>query len=897
MNQRTRILLLLLTTLRANSLPENITIGGLFDSQDETLEIAFRYAVEKVNYLRWLLPKSRLLTHVEKLEHGDSFMASQKVCSMLKNGVAAFFGPQSEMTTSTVQSICDTLEIPHIETRWDYRMRREDYSLNLYPHPGKLSEVLAEIVKKFDWWNTFAVLYEDSDSLARVQDILKLAKKDYHVVSWQLPEGNNYREVFRDMKRNAQFRIVLDCSVEILPEVLKQAQQIGMMSDSYEYFITNLDMQTIDYEDFKYSGTNITGIRLLDPNKRDVRAIVSEWKFGEYQKRDPKAYNITENNLRAEAALMYDAVMLFATALTDLDLSNKIDIRPLSCDSNDAWAHGNSLINYMKLVQTSEHLPTLTGRLKFDPEGFRTDFHIDVIKLTAEGFLKIGYWSSSMLNITWPPLPQPDPADERIVYNVSVKFGPPYFMNRTSNEVLTGNDRYEGYVVDLVEKVAQVANFSYRFVPVPDDQYGSRLDDNTWNGQIGEILNGHAQIAVGDLTITSSREEVVDFSTPFMNLGITLLFRAKEKQKPELFSFLSPFSVEVWIYMLAAYSGVSCVLFILARFSPYEWDNPYPCITDPDSLENNFTLLNSLWFTIGTVMQQGSDVAPRATSTRIVGAMWSFFTLIIISSYTANLAAFLMLEPSISPIDVIEDLTTQTKIKYGCVKGGSTYGFFATTPMYKAMFEQMKANPDVIVDANPNGVDRVKNTDDYAFFMESTSVDYTTVSTCGLRKVVNKLGSNLDSKGYGMAVNKTDPLRGRLTSAILKLQEEEELEGLRKTWWEEKSKVQCDAESISSGSSNKALSMSHVGGVFVVLIGGMGFACVIAIVEFMWNIRNSVKEGRGSLCSELMNDLKFVVKCRGSTKPVRKPIGDGDRASNSTSVGTGLGGPYNGFQN
>jgi len=47
------------------------------------------------------------------------------------------------------------------------------------------------------------------------------------------------------------------------------------------------------------------------------------------------------------------------------------------------------------------------------------------------------------------------------------------------------------------------------------------------------------------------------------------------------------------------------------RFSPYEWDNPHPCNDEPDVLENQFSLLNSLWFTIGSLMQQGSDIAPK----------------------------------------------------------------------------------------------------------------------------------------------------------------------------------------------------------------------------------------------------------------------------------------------
>ena len=66
----------------------------------------------------------------------------------------------------------------------------------------------------------------------------------------------------------------------------------------------------------------------------------------------------------------------------------------------------------------------------------------------------------------------------------------------------------------------------------------------------------------------------------------------------------------------------------------------------------------------------------RAISTRMVAGMWWFFTLIMISSYTANLAAFLTVERMASPIESAEDLAKQTKIKYGCVESGSTGAFF-----------------------------------------------------------------------------------------------------------------------------------------------------------------------------------------------------------------------------
>jgi len=63
------------------------------------------------------------------------------VCHLLRGGVAAIFGPQNAQTASHVQSICDTMEIPHLETRWDWRQRRQSCLVNLYPHPTTLSKV------------------------------------------------------------------------------------------------------------------------------------------------------------------------------------------------------------------------------------------------------------------------------------------------------------------------------------------------------------------------------------------------------------------------------------------------------------------------------------------------------------------------------------------------------------------------------------------------------------------------------------------------------------------------------------------------------------------------------------------------------------------------------------
>jgi hypothetical protein len=56
--------------------------------------------------------------------------------------------------------------------------------------------------------------------------------------------------------------------------------------------------------------------------------------------------------------------------------------------------------------------------------------------------------------------------------------------------------------------------------------------------------------------------------------------------------------------------------------------------------------------------------------------VWWFFTLILISSYTANLAAFLTVERMVAPINSPEDLASQTEVQYGTLYHGSTWDFF-----------------------------------------------------------------------------------------------------------------------------------------------------------------------------------------------------------------------------
>ena len=119
-----------------------------------------------------------------------------------------------------------------------------------------------------------------------------------------------------------------------------------------------------------------------------------------------------------------------------------------------------------------------------------------------------------------------------------------------------------------------------------------------------------ADIAVAPLTITSARERVIDFSKPFMQLGISIMIKKPEKQKPGVFSFMDPLHYYIWLCIVLSYLGVSLVMFVVGRFSPAEWQVGDDTGDGPE-ISTDFTLRNSLWFALGAFMQQGCDISPR----------------------------------------------------------------------------------------------------------------------------------------------------------------------------------------------------------------------------------------------------------------------------------------------
>lgn len=84
-------------------------------------------------------------------------------------------------------------------------------------------------------------------------------------------------------------------------------------------------------------------------------------------------------------------------------------------------------------------------------------------------------------------------------------------------------------------------------------------------------------------------------------------------------------------------------------------------------------------------------------------------------------------------------------------------------------------------------------------------------------------------------------LRDKLSMAILHLQEMGDVQILYNKWW--KNSGSCNKEDKKE---SKALGVANVGGIFVVLLGGLCLAVIVALMEFMYKSKKNAQEDRVS---------------------------------------------------
>ncbi|XP_059930867.1 glutamate receptor ionotropic, kainate 4 [Gadus macrocephalus] len=843
--------------------PLSFRIAAILDDPMECSRgerLAITLAKDSINRNSNRSTTGKLEVDIFELLRDSEYEMGETMCQIMFKGVVAVLGPSaSPASNSIISNICGEKEVPYVKVAPEDILKVQFprfTTLDLRPTNTDISLAVAGLLTFFNS-TTACLICAQSDCLLNLERLLRqfLISKETLSVR-MLDDSQDPTPLLKEIRDDKTATIIVDANATMSHIILERASELGMMSVYYTYIFTSLEFPLLRLDDVADQRVNIVGFSVFNRTHPFFQDFLLSLNRSWQENCDHAPFAGTP----LSSALLFDAVHVVVAAVQELNRSQNVGATMLSCKTSKIWEHGTSLMNYLRMVE----LEGLTGHIEFNSKGQRSNYALRIMQNGKDGLRQIGQWHSEDGLSMERKLPSINVTETlfNTTLTITTILENPYVMLRPNHQALEGNERYQGFCVDMLKELGDILKFKYLIRLVGDGHYGVPGANGTWTGMVGELISRKADLAVAGLTITAEREKVIDFSKPFMTLGISIMYRVHLGRRPGYFSFLDPFSPGVWLFMLLAYLAVSCILFLVARLTPYEWYNPHPCLKGRcNLLINQYSLGNSFWFPVGGFMQQGSTIAPRALSTRCVSGVWWAFTLIIISSYTANLAAFLTVQRMEVPIESVDDLADQTAIEYGTMHGGSTMTFFQNSryQTYQRMWNFMHSKqPSVFVKSTEEGIARVLNSN-YAFLLESTMNEYYRQRNCNLTQI----GGLLDTKGYGIGMPPGSVYRDEFDLAILKMQEDNRLEILKRKWWEG---GKCPKEGDHRA---KGLGMENIGGIFVVLVCGLLVAIFMAVLEFMWMMRQTPVTEQ-SMCEEMLRELQGIVLCRDSLQVRRR---------------------------
>lgn len=230
---------------------------------------------------------------------------------------------------------------------------------------------------------------------------------------------------------------------------------------------------------------------------------------------------------------------------------------------------------------------------------------------------------------------------------VGVKNSPPFV-------IIEGN-RYNGVSVDLWEEIAREMGFNYKYV------------EHNLKDLLSAIENETVDLSINPLTVTAERMQRFDFTQPFYvtNLGIATKF----KQDSGILSFITK------LFSLDFLKAVFLLFVIILAFGVVLW------LVERKRNKEQFGsgakgLGDGIWWSAVTMTTVGyGDKAPMTGWGRVIGIIWMFTAIIVISSFTAGIASSLTVNQLESNIKSLDDLRSA---RVGTIEGSASAGFLKT---------------------------------------------------------------------------------------------------------------------------------------------------------------------------------------------------------------------------
>ena len=301
------------------------------------------------------------------------------------------------------------------------------------------------------------------------------------------------------------------------------------------------------------------------------------------------------------------------------------------------------------------------------------------------------------------------------------------------------------------------------------------------------------------------------------------------------FAPVFPFHIGVWFANLAALVVVTALLWVMARWSPYEWRQMYQRGETGEEEGDTFCIRNVFWYLWSTLMLQSYTRSPRSHAGRILSSFWFYFVLVMVFLYGINLDPFLKVSKNILFIRSMGDLLKlEQTVHYGVVRDSPTYDYFRNSQdeTIQTVWAQMATlDRDPFVRFLSDGVRRVRRANGrYALISEEKLLLWEANSwPCELFVT----GGTSTRIKYALATPSGSPLRDQLSWAIRQLRASGQLEELERKHWQ--GSQRCANQTMWEEDSMYSLNSNDLMGIYYVFAIGIVLSFIIFVLDWVFS--------------------------------------------------------------
>ena len=702
--------------------------------------------------------------------------------------------------------------------------------------PSGVSAVLAivKLFQRYNWTSCILIYQDDAFGSAGPRVIGDAFKaNDLEIKETIVFDGTTWpvqSNLADSLLKSATRVVVLWADSIFTSTIVREAANNNLLGPRFIWILK----ESIPVDDFTLPMIEASiGMLSVEPVSADVvgapfNASLLNAAYDMWKRYEPESFP-GEKNVNSHALFAFDATWLLIRSLQQL-----CSYKCLPC-GNSSSCFDHQQISMTKFLGVS-------GPLEYRANGADRIGGIHYVvrnaQPTAEGvkFVKVlkysepGEWKTfhPTQKVLWPGESFTMPRDRANISAVHLRIGIIESVPFTMMEYSQNKSQFIGYVPDLIDLLQKRMKFSYEIVLVPTNR--------SYAGMVKRVANGEYDLIVGDVTVTSARRELVAFSTSIFDNSLRLIIRKPTPDQVELFSFLKPFSLTLWVMILSALLITSLLIFLVERH-------------ENKALRDRSTVsigAMSVWYSLGNIMGYGADFHVTTISGRILTMALYILSLVLVASYTANLASNLTISKTKYIISGIEDIK-QGKLPYNRI------GIRVRTRAEEYFLRQISEGSRNYYPlfSRQELIDALQNGSIDASILDNGVADYLTNSMyCNLTLV----GPSFDASTFGIAFRKDWHYIQDFDVNLLALRESGDLDSLRKRWFE----ANCCQEAAEV---SNAMGVDSMAGLFVTV----GIIIIVALFALAYRKRTVVKNRVQSFSSRQYDvGRETVAKIRPS---------------------------------